>query len=128
MKDNGLDIRNEWIFNNVRTIEDGEQIGKILLRQEQLPDAIFTGSDEVALGLMHFMTAHQIDIPNQIAIMGYDNQPISSLLKIPLSTVNQPVNDIGMQLINYLLALLEETEFKIKDDVLKLNIVERQST
>ena len=54
MKDNGLDIRNEWIFNNVRTIEDGEQIGKILLRQEQLPDAIFTGSDEVALGLMHF--------------------------------------------------------------------------
>ena len=50
MKDNGLDIRNEWIFNNVHTIEDGEQIGKILLRQEQLPDAIFTGSDEVALG------------------------------------------------------------------------------
>ena len=45
-------------FNNVH-IEDGEQIGKILL-QEQLPDAIFTGSDEVALGLMHFMTAHQI--------------------------------------------------------------------
>lgn len=115
-------------FNNVLTIEDGEQIGKILLRQEQLPDAIFTGSDEVALGLMDFMTAHQIDIPNQIAIMGYDNQPISSLLKIPLSTVNQPVNDIGKQLINYLLALLEETEFKIKDDVLKLNIVERQST
>ena len=128
MKDNGLDIRNEWIFNNVHTIEDGEQIGKILLRQEQLPDAIFTGSDEVALGLMHFMTAHQIDIPNQIAIMGYDNQPISSLLKIPLSTVNQPVNDIGMQLINYLLALLEETEFEINDNVLKLNIVERQST
>ena len=28
MKDNGLDIRNEWIFNNVHTIEDGEQIGK----------------------------------------------------------------------------------------------------
>ncbi|MEM5615511.1 substrate-binding domain-containing protein [Staphylococcus haemolyticus] len=49
-------------------------------------------------------------------------------MKIPLSTVNQPVNDIGKQLINYLLALLEETEFKIKDDVLKLNIVERQST
>ena len=43
--------------------------------------------------------------------MGYDNQPISSLLKIPLSTVNQPVNDIG-KLINYLLALLEDTEFK----------------
>lgn len=128
MKDNGLDIRNEWIFNNVHTIEDGEQIGKILLRQEQLPDAIFTGSDEVALGLMHFMTAHQIDIPNQIAILGYDNQPISSLLKIPLSTVNQPVNDIGMQLINYLLALLEETEFEINNNVLKLNNVERQST
>ena len=48
----------------------GEQIGKALLGQEQLPDAIFTGSDEVALGLMHFMTAHQINIPNQIAIMG----------------------------------------------------------
>jgi hypothetical protein len=29
MKDNGLEIRNEWIFNNVHTIEDGEQIGKI---------------------------------------------------------------------------------------------------
>ena len=59
--------------------------------------------------------------------MGYDNQPISSL-KIPLSTVNQPVNDIGKQLINYLLALLEDTEFESNDDVLKLNIVERQST
>lgn len=128
MKDNGLDIRREWIFNNVHTIEDGERIGGTLLEQEMLPDAIFTGSDEVALGLIHFLTEHHIDIPNQIAIMGYDNQPISSLLKIPLSTVNQPVNDIGKQLIHYLLALLEDTTFESNHDVLKLNIVERQST
>ena len=54
--------------------------------------------------------------------------PFLVCLKIPLSTVNQPVNDIGKQLINYLLALLEDTEFESNDDVLKLNIVERQST
>ena len=35
-----VDIRNEWIFNHVHTIEDGERIGKALLGQEQLPDAI----------------------------------------------------------------------------------------
>ena len=43
--------------------------------------------------------------------MGYDNNPFL-VLKIPLSTVNQPVNDIGKQLINYLLALLEDTDLK----------------
>ena len=70
MEDNGLDIRNEWIFNHVHTIEDGERIGKALLGQEQLPDAIFTGSDEVALGLMHFMTAHQINILTKSPLWG----------------------------------------------------------
>ena len=64
-------------FNHVHTLRMVNRIGKIL-GQEQLPDAIFTGSDEVALGLMHFMTAHQINIPNQIAIMGMIIQPISS--------------------------------------------------
>ena len=95
--------------------------------QEQLPDAIFTGSDEVALGLMHFMTAHQINILTKSPLWGMIINPFL-VLKIPLSTVNQPVNDIGKQLINYLLALLEDTEFESNDDVLKLNIVERQST
>lgn len=128
MEDNGLDIKEEWIFNNIHTIEDGERVGEMLLEQKALPDAVFTGSDEVALGLIHFMTRHHIDVPNQIAIMGYDNQPMSSLLQIPLSTVNQPVNEIGKQSIACLLSILEDTEFNGDEDSLKLNIVERQST
>ena len=128
MEDNGLAIREEWIFNNIHTIEDGEKVAEILLHEEVLPDAIFAGSDEVALGLIHYMTEHHIEVPEQIAIMGYDNQPISSLIKISLSTVNQPVNAIGKQLIECLLAILEDTEFTINDEILKLDIVERQST
>ena len=99
-----VDIRNEWIFNHVHTIETVNGLGKHYWRQEQLPDAIFTGSDEVALGLMDFMTAHQIIFLTKSPLWDMIINPFL-VLKIPLSTVNQPVNDIGKQLINYLLAL-----------------------
>ncbi|MBI5972980.1 LacI family DNA-binding transcriptional regulator [Staphylococcus caledonicus] len=128
MNDNGLEIKREWIFNNAHTLEDGEKIGKILWQSKRLPDAIFAGSDEVASGIIQVMTNYNINIPDDIAIMGYDNQPFSKLLKIPLTTVNQPVNEIGRQLTEFLLSVLEDVEFNADDNLLKLEIIERKST
>lgn len=127
MQDNQLTINERYIFNNVHTIEDGIEVGRLLV-ESSLPQAIFTGSDEVAAGVIHYLTEHNINIPKDIAIMGYDNQPFSNLLKVPLTTVHQPVNIIGEFLVKNLISKLEDKDEVTEPNCIKLDIIERKST
>lgn len=59
------------------------------------PDAVIAGSDEVAAGMVMEALKNGVKIPQDIAIMGVDDQPLASYLQIPLTTIWQPVQDEG---------------------------------
>lgn len=123
-----LSIQDQYIFNNIHTIQDGIDVGERLMNLSQLPHAIFTGSDEVAAGLIQYFTNHGINIPDDIAIIGYDNQPFSNMLKVGLTTVNQPIDTIGEYVTKYLIAKLEDGHVIPENNNIRLNIIEREST
>jgi LacI family transcriptional regulator len=82
--------------------QSGYQAGLQLLAQESLPDGIFCESDDVALGLMQALLEHDIRIPEQVAIVGFDDTPNARFGPMPLSTVHQPLDNMAKQAIELL--------------------------
>ena len=78
------------------TFEEGEQAMKEFVNRKAGLDAIFCAAgDMVALGIMDEAFKQKIDIPGDLALVGYDDINMASLSKPQLTTVRQPIEEIG---------------------------------
>lgn len=94
MQEAGITLSEEYIFEGVNTSEDeGRRFAKTVLAAYEsgrpLPEAVFFAGDFAALGAMLEFRKAGIDIPEQIAIVGFANEPFCQLLSTPLSSVDQ---------------------------------------
>jgi LacI family transcriptional regulator len=96
-----LVVEGEW------TAASGEQGLHMLLNQEPDIDAVFASSDQIALGALG--TAHRLSrqIPQDLAIVGFDNMPESACFWPPLTTVYQHLIDVGRIAVQTLHAMIE---------------------
>lgn len=96
-----LVVEGEW------TAAAGEQGLNILLNQEPDIDAVFASSDQIALGALG--TAHRLGrhIPQDLAVVGFDNMPESACFWPPLSTVYQQLIDVGRIAVQTLHRMIE---------------------
>lgn len=97
LKVNGLPVNTEYIVESKGfTPKHGIRPTKQLLTLQNPPDAIFTINDGVAIGAMFVLKEAGIIIPDQISLIGFDDDPHSSYFKPSLSTVWQPTYEMGM--------------------------------
>jgi DNA-binding LacI/PurR family transcriptional regulator len=97
LKLHGLPVVKEYIVESRGfTPKHGIRPTKQLLALPNPPDAIFTINDGVAIGAMFVLKEAGIIIPDQISIIGFDDDPHSSYFKPSLSTVWQPTYELGM--------------------------------
>ncbi|MEA4906229.1 MAG: LacI family transcriptional regulator [Chloroflexi bacterium] len=71
------------------------------------PDAIFAASDAMAIGAMRAIHEAGLRIPDDVAIVGFDDLPTVKLAEPPLTTVRQPVYQFGFQAVEILIDLIE---------------------
>lgn len=90
--------------------EGGRQAVEELLRRCVAFDAIFAGSDLLAMTAINTMREHGLFVPGQVAVVGYDDIELSSYFHPPLSTVRQPIREAGRALVAALLELIEGRE------------------
>lgn len=128
-RENKLPINSDWIFTQKHTATDGQIVAKQLVKTASLPDAVFTNSDEVAIGLIDELQKEHLTIPDDIAVVGYDDQPFARFAAVPLTTIRQPISAMADQAVNILLNNL--TGKKIPNEVsqndLKLKLIRRKS-
>lgn len=124
-----VSMKREWIFKEIHSIDDGRKVAhKILDMPKTLkPDAIFANSDEVASGIIDVLVDANKEIPQYLAVMGFDNQPYSSMLKVPLTTIAQPVGDLGKEAVHVMVAALEDKQYQIDSSKLELKFIKRKS-
>ncbi len=97
LKLHGLSVNKEYIIESKGfTPKHGIRPTKQLLALPNPPDAIFTINDGVAIGAMFVLKEAGIVIPDQISVIGFDDDPHSSYFKPSLSTVWQPTYELGM--------------------------------
>lgn len=80
------------------------------LGEHDRPTAIFAASDLMAYGVMATAEEYGLRIPEDVALVGFDDTSPSALLKPPLTTVRQPFYEMGQHAINLLLNLIEEVQ------------------
>lgn len=125
----GFSMKIDWIFKQVHTIDDGKEVARKLLAlpQDERPDAIFTSSDEVAGGILEEYLQQGKRVPEDLAILGFDNQPYTAFLSVPLTTIAQPVKPLGEEATKLLIAEIEEKEYQVETKDLKLELIIRKS-
>ena len=97
LKKHHLPIREEYLVEASGFMpEHGIEPIKKLLSLEERPDAVFTINDGVAIGAMSVIKDAGIQIPWEISVIGFDDDPHSSYFKPSLTTVWQPTYEMGM--------------------------------
>lgn len=89
------------------SLGSGESEAEKLLLQRLRPTAIFCFSDEIALGCMYTLRQHGFQVPDDISVIGFDNIPFAKYCAPPLTTIAQPVDEIGGTCATLLLDLLD---------------------
>lgn len=95
----------EVITTPALTVEAGREVGYELASRptEARPDAIFAANDLVALGLIQALAlTGRIQIPDHIAVIGYDDIDFAAAAIVPLSSVRQPAKLMGQEAVNLL--------------------------
>jgi DNA-binding LacI/PurR family transcriptional regulator len=90
-------------------------------------DAIFAASDHMALGAMLYCRSRGIRVPGDMAITGFDDTFFSEFLDPPLTTVRQPMQDIGSIAMETVLRILEHHESRFQKIILPTQLQIRQS-
>lgn len=123
-----IEINPGWVFINKHTIEDGKLVMQQISDMDYRPDAIFTGSDEIAAGIVLEAKSLGFKIPEDLAVIGFDDQPIAEMIDPALSTIRQPVKEMGVQSVDMLLSLLKNEPLAERQKELSVELVIRSST
>lgn len=88
------------------SVRSGYDAFKILMNQDNRAEAIFISNDMMALGAYEAARELNVNIPNDIAVVGFDDIYLSKLLNPRLTTVHVPIADLGARAVNYLLKMI----------------------
>jgi DNA-binding LacI/PurR family transcriptional regulator len=108
LAEHGLTFEPEWIQGGDWEIESGYAAAERLLQLENCPTAIFAGNDLMALGAIYAIQDAGLRVPDDIAIVGYDNRKFTEAFRPGITTVNMPVGEMGKVAAELLLKQLEE--------------------
>lgn len=90
LKQSGLQVYNSLILNNSLSREEGSKAIENLMQQKIKPDAVFCANDTTALSVIIYLRNIGINVPGDIAIVGFSNEPFSEVVTPSISTVKQP--------------------------------------
>ena len=125
-----IDYRDELVFSSKLMEEDGFKNSKLLMKLPFKVDAIFSANDVAAISAIQYLKKEKIRIPQDIAIVGFSNESISSVIEPSLTTINQSGFEIGRKATDLLISQINNIETGIKPEtiIIKSHLIERDST
>lgn len=104
MKAQGLPIDEERILQGAFTREFGHEAALAVARMSPRPTAILACSDYLSVGVLSAFHQLGLSVPEDISLVGFDDMPLSDLLDPPLTTIRQPIAEMGRIALDRLLA------------------------
>lgn len=103
MAEAGAPVAPELVHYSNFSMDAGEEIGVRLLALAQLPTAVFTANDSLAVGLMASVHRAGLEVPQRLSIVGYNDTPLAARLATPLTSVAVPFRSIARDCVELLL-------------------------
>jgi LacI family transcriptional regulator len=122
----------DWFSNDLiketnYQVEDAYQTTLDLLRNEEI-DGIFAGNDLIAIGCLKAIHSQGLQVPKDIAVIGFDGIPVTELVIPELSTISQNVYDMGMEAVGIIYNTIEKDDREIRFKELDVTLIKRSST
>lgn len=126
LKDNKMPYSKDAVYLRDYSVETG-YFGAISLIEKNKIDGICCGNDLIAIGAIKALKEKGINVPEDIKVIGLDDIFICSYFDPPLTTIRQPIYDMGHEAVNLLIDMIEKKETNLLR-VLNHKLIERMST
>ncbi len=123
----GEAIHSEWLFENVNMERGGGEMARHFLELKERPTGLCIVNDYVALACMVELMRAGVKLPDEVSMIGHDNQPIASFCPIPLTCVSQPSEAIVDAVVKQLGIRLGGDTQPPQTITIRGQIVERES-
>lgn len=127
MNEAGLPVRPGRVMLGDYSREYGAAAATVLLDAPAPPTAILACSDYIAIGVIQAVRDHGLSIPQDLSLVGFDDMAFAELVDPPLTTVRQPVANMGQLAVRHLLALIEGDAPPPPETRLPVQLVTRRS-
>lgn len=125
--DSNIKPNDKWIVNVDLDFESAQSAVEYLLALDEKPDAIFAVSDILAIGALKAIAEARLRVPEDIAVVGFDNIPYAKIVTPALTTVNQPMYTIGTKACKMLIHKLRKDK-DVSNEILDVQLIIREST
>jgi DNA-binding LacI/PurR family transcriptional regulator len=110
------------------THDGGAEAMRTLLGRRPDIDGVFAASDAMAAGALSEILAAGRQVPDDVAVVGYDDSPIAAATRPPLTSVRQPIEEMGREMARLLIEAIERGERATRRIVLATELIPRAST
>jgi LacI family transcriptional regulator len=123
-----LEIVEDYVYIGDYTYDAGIEAVEKFIELENRPSAVFVGTDEMALGVIHGAQDRGLNIPEDLEVVGFDNTRLASMVRPTLTTVVQPMYDIGAVAMRLLTKFMNNETVDERTVILPHRIQLRDST
>jgi LacI family transcriptional regulator len=129
LADNKIEFDQNLVFIGDMTGQAGVDTAQKILNMKPRPDGIFASNDTSAVATIVELEKAGLKIPEDIAVVGFNNEPISQVVKPNLTTVDYPAREIGELAASSLINILKNSQqANLSTIVLKHNLIIRESS
>jgi LacI family transcriptional regulator len=129
LADNKIEFDQNMLIIGDMSAQSGINAAKKILHMKPRPDGIFTSNDTSAVAAIVELEKAAVKIPDEIAVVGFNNEPISQVVQPNLTTVDYPAREIGEIAATSLINKLKSSQSQnLSTIVLKHNLIVRESS
>ncbi|TAM86925.1 LacI family transcriptional regulator [bacterium] len=124
----GVEIPERWSLEGDLTVRAGYALAAQMLTRAPLPTAMICGNDVMALGAMDAIVDAGLRIPEEIAVVGYDDMALASSRLIQLTTVHSPHAEMGKHAVRRLMERIEDPELPVQEIFVQEHLAIRRTS
>ncbi|MBB2149028.1 LacI family DNA-binding transcriptional regulator [Pedobacter gandavensis] len=132
MEQHQLPIHAEWVFHQELTHENAKEAMAKMFSGTVVPDALFSANDVTAIAALEFAKENGIQVPRDLKIIGYSNDPRTSITTPALSTIEQYPAKVGQKIVEVLIEQLKSGEkgsgLEQRPYVIPVDLIRRMSS
>lgn len=130
LEDNKMKFDSNLVIETNLMINDGLESMEKLMAVSETIDGVFSANDSAAVGAMKFLNRNGVKVPEDIAFVGFSNDPMSEVVEPPLTTIEEFGFEMGKKACGLLIKNIKSKELTLTPEtiVLKSKLLERKSS
>ncbi len=128
LKNAALEAKPEFEYYGDFNLQTGYYAARKFSILPDMPTAIFAENDILAIGCIKYLLQSNIRVPEDVAVMGFDNIKLSAMYEPSLSTISLPIVQMGEESVKLLVSAMDKNDSKNRMLILKNELVVRNST